>query len=94
MDINQIIKKRRSIFPAQYNNTPVTREFIQLLLENANWAPSHRLTEPWRFKVVRGETKDQLGRFLSDTYTDINNDKDFSPFKHKKILDNCRSAFF
>ncbi len=90
--LNEIIRNRRSIFPAQYNDKPITDAFIKSLLENANWAPSHRLTEPWRFKVVQGETKDRLGKFLSDTYTDITPDKDFSPFKHKKILKNCKAA--
>jgi len=91
-DLNQIIKERRSVFPAQYNDKPVTKEFIEILLENANWAPTHRLTEPWRFKIVQGEAKNRLGAFLSDTYTDITPDETFSPFKYKKINDTCKLA--
>ncbi len=91
-DINEVIKKRRSVFPAQYNTTPISKEFIKIVLENANWAPTHRLTQPWRFKIVQGEAKNRLGKFLSDTYTDITTDEDFSPFKHKKIQNNCKSA--
>ncbi len=92
IDINGVIRNRRSIFPPMYNDIPVPKEFIQTLIENANWAPTHRLTEPWRFKVVLGDAKDRLGVFLSDTYTDITSNEDFSPFKHKKIIDNCKSA--
>ncbi len=91
-DIHEVIKNRRSVFPPQYNDTPVANDFIRMLLENANWAPTHRLTQPWRFKIVQGEAKDRLGTFLSDTYTDITSDEDFSPFKHKKIRNNCMSA--
>ncbi len=90
--INEVVKNRRSVFPPQYNNTPVSKEFIQMLLENANWAPTHRLTQPWRFKIVQGNAKDRFGAFLSDTYTDITSDDEFSPFKHKKIRNNCESA--
>jgi len=90
--LNQIIRERRAIFPSQYNDKPVSKEFIKILLENANWAPTHRLTEPWRFKVIQGEAKDRLGTFLSDTYTDITPEKSFSPFKHKKIKDKCTAA--
>ncbi|MBL0683563.1 nitroreductase family protein [Aquimarina mytili] len=90
--INEIIRNRRSIFPPQYNDKPVSKAFIKILLENANWAPTHRLTQPWRFKVVQGSSKDRLGTFLSDTYTDITSDQDFSPFKHKKIRNNCTMA--
>ncbi|WP_299190272.1 nitroreductase [uncultured Aquimarina sp.] len=90
--LNKVIRERRAIFPSQYNNKPVSKEFIKSLLENANWAPTHRLTEPWRFKVVRGEAKGRLGIFLSDTYTDITPDDKFSPFKVKKIKDKCDAS--
>ncbi len=90
--INEIISERRSIFPAQYNDKPVSTTFIKTILDNANWAPTHKLTQPWRFKVIQGEAKDRLGVFLSDTYTDITSNDNFSPFKHKKIKDNCKSA--
>ncbi|OED39583.1 nitroreductase [Flavobacteriaceae bacterium (ex Bugula neritina AB1)] len=90
--INKLIQNRRSIYPAQYNNEPVSKEFINVLLENANYAPSHKLTEPWRFKVLQGEVKNKLGNFLSDTYTKITPEDRFSPFKHKKIKNNCNAA--
>ncbi|WP_103865839.1 nitroreductase [Aquimarina sp. I32.4] len=92
MDIDQIIRNRRSIFPKQYNEKPVSKTIIKKILENANWAPTHRLTQPWRFKVVQGDAKNRLGIFLSNTYTDITSDKDFSPFKYEKILNNCTSS--
>lgn len=91
-EISELIKNRRSIFPPSYNGTPVSKEFVELLLENANWAPTHKKTEPWRFKVVYGESIEKLGTYLSDTYTDITPDDKFSPFKHKKIQDNCKAA--
>ncbi|WP_109851524.1 nitroreductase [Aquimarina sp. AU58] len=91
-DINEIIRRRRSVFPAQYNGKTVSKDLIKMLLENANWAPTHKLTQPWRFKVVEGDAKDRLGVFLSDTYTDITSNEDFSPFKYNKIINNCKSA--
>ena len=90
--INELIRKRRSVFPPLYNDKPVSKEFIKQLLENANWAPTHKRTEPWRFKVIQGASKDKFGTFLANTYTDITTDEKFSPFKHKKIQDNCKSA--
>ncbi len=90
--INDIIRQRRSIFPAEYTGKEISKAFIQMILENANYAPTHRLTQPWRFKVVQGDAKKRLGVFLSDTYTKIMSEADFSPFKHKKIIRNCESA--
>ena len=66
--ISEIIKSRRAVFPAQYNNGPIGREEIMKILEAANWAPTHRRTEPWRFKVIQGESQARLAEFLSRTY--------------------------
>lgn len=88
--ILDIIKKRRSIFPPQYTNKPVTRESLELLLEAANWAPNHKKTEPWRFKVLTGETKEKLGLFLSLKY--LENDPKPKEFKAKKLKENPQKS--
>lgn len=90
--IDKVIQNRRSVFPTQYNEKEVSKKFIKKLVDNANCAPSHRLTQPWRFKILQGVSKDKFGTFLADTYTDITSNNDFSPFKHKKIGNNCKSA--
>lgn len=64
-----IIKARRAVFPAQYNDRQISEAHIKTLLEAANWAPTHRRTEPWRFKVFYSETsRRELGAFLKETY--------------------------
>ena len=63
-----IIANRRSVFPIQFSSKEVTKSELHELFEAANWAPTHRRTEPWRFKVFRGSKKEDLGRFLADTY--------------------------
>ena len=54
-NINQIIKNRRSIYPREFNGNPVADEIIQVLLENANYAPNHKSNYPWRFVVITKE---------------------------------------
>ncbi|WP_420577480.1 nitroreductase family protein [Ekhidna sp.] len=81
--INEIIRKRRSVYPLQYIDKPIPKEILQELLLNANHAPTHRLTEPWRFKVFTGEAKKRLGEFLGKKYQEITPDAD--PSKLKKI---------
>lgn len=86
-----LIKNRRSVFPAQYNNKPIERETIEQLLEAANWAPTHKKTEPWRFKVFMNGKKEALGKFLSEKYQEI--DPKPKQIKIKKLQDNpTRSA--
>ena len=41
---------------------------IEQILENANWAPNHKKTEPWRFKVFRGAALERLSDYLGEWY--------------------------
>ncbi len=59
-NLNEIIKSRRATPPKFLSHKEVSREVIQQLLENANWAPNHKNTEPWRFKVYTGKSKQTL----------------------------------
>ena len=86
----ELIKKRRAVFPVQYNDKPIARETIQTVLEAANWAPTHRRTEPWRFKVILGAEKDRLGNFLSGKYQEI--EESPKKIKIKKLQENPQKA--
>lgn len=69
--IFDLIAKRRSIFPVQYTDKPIAKEDLEKILEAANWAPTHKKTEPWRFKVLTGQKKDEMGVFLSEKYQEV-----------------------
>ncbi len=71
----ELIRNRRSIYPAQYSSEPVKEEIIKEMLENANWAPTHRLTEPWRFVVFKGEGLKKLAQFQSELYRKVSQRK-------------------
>ncbi|WP_222983098.1 nitroreductase family protein [Flagellimonas meishanensis] len=88
--IFETIKKRRSVFPVQYNDEPISKETIELLLEAANWAPTHKKTEPWRFKVLMGESKAKLGLFLSYKYMDT--EPNPKQIKTRKLMENPKRA--
>ncbi|MEL6274866.1 MAG: nitroreductase [Bacteroidota bacterium] len=69
---NDIIRSgRRSIFPQFFTNEPISRATLEHLLENANWAPSHRQTEPWRFVIFRGEAREELADQFADRYRTV-----------------------
>jgi nitroreductase len=88
--ITEIIQSRRAVFPVQYNSESISKEEIQHILEAANWAPTHRRTEPWRFKVIQGEHKAKFAHFLAETYKA--RAEHFSEFKYKKYQDNPQKA--
>lgn len=84
-----IIKTRRSVFPAQYTQGEIPKADLLTLLESARWAPNHRKTEPWRYKVLQGKALDQLGDFLASRYEKTNG---FKKFKLNKLRENPSKA--
>lgn len=67
--VNELLRNRRSVFPISYIDKPIPREIIEQVLENANWAPNHKQTEPWRFVVFREEGLKRLSDYLGEHYT-------------------------
>ncbi len=67
-ELSKLIQNRRSVFQAEYSGEPVDDAVIKRMLENANWAPTHKMTEPWRFVVFTGEGRKALARIQSDFY--------------------------
>ena len=90
--VNELIRKRRSVFPKAYNSKPVSRQIVEEVLENANWAPTHKLTEPWRFKVIAGGGLERLSTFLSEHYKKITPEEKFSTVKYNKLKSNPLKA--
>lgn len=70
-EINHLIQNRRSVYPAQYSGEIVDDAIIEQMLSNANWAPNHKKTEPWRFTVFTGKGLEQLGQFQAATYKKV-----------------------
>lgn len=86
--VTVLIRKRRAIFPKTYNERPIERRIIEEVLENANWAPTHRFTEPWRFKVFTGPARLRLGDYLGEYYKNNTPPGEFSDVKFKKTMEN------
>lgn len=61
MDILEILKARRSI--RKFQETPVSEELIEKLLEAGRWAPSGMNNQPWRFAVVtESKTREEIAK--------------------------------
>ncbi|MCB9282815.1 MAG: nitroreductase [Lewinellaceae bacterium] len=88
-----LIRRRRAIFPKMYTDRPIPEELIREILENANWAPTHKMTEPWRFKVFQGEARKRLGDYMGAYYQAHTPPEAFSELKFNKVRNNpVRSA--
>jgi len=62
------IQARKSVFPQFFTDRPVDKTTIEALLQAANLAPSHKKTEPWRFRVYTGAGRERLSQTVLDVY--------------------------
>lgn len=69
-EINEVIKDRRTIYPETFSDRKVHKEQVETILNNALWAPTHGMTQPWRFKVYMNEAKKGLSDELVKAYSD------------------------
>ena len=85
-DVKALIMNRRSLKPALMDGERVVSDELWTeLFECANWAPSHGHTEPWRFKVYRGEARVCFGRGLQEAYRSETSEGDFREEKFVKM---------
>lgn len=85
--VNQMISTRRSVYTNMFSGEEVPDSIIMQMLENANWAPTHRLTEPWRFIVFKGAGLEKLGNYQGELYKNKSGEnykeEVFDKFKNK-----------
>lgn len=85
-EIKAVIEDRRSIRPENFSSRKVHKEIVMELLDAARWAPTHRYTQPWSFKIFQGEGINKLSKFQSELYK-TNKAADFKQEKYDKLRD-------
>lgn len=90
--LTKIIKGRRSIFPISYTLEAIPVQVIAQILESANYAPTHKLTQPWRFIVFRGGAKTELGAELARLYKETIPEHQFLQKKYDSIIEKAEQA--
>jgi nitroreductase len=94
-EVTKIIRGRRSMFVAQFKeNDPIDDSIIDEMLENARWAPTHKLTQPWQFIVYTGDGLKTFGQYQADMYK-MRAEKNGTPFleaTYQKFIDSPQKA--
>ena len=73
--ITDIIRKRRSIYADKFIKKEIRDDTLEEILTNATWAPTHKMTEPWRFIIFRGKHLKELGIYMAEYYKDYYDNK-------------------
>lgn len=90
--LSNIIKRRRSIFPVSYTDAEIPVGVIEQILESANYAPTHKLTQPWRFVVFRNEGKEKFGVHLAQLYKETTPEHQFLQKKYDSITEKAAQS--
>jgi nitroreductase len=83
-NINDLIRNRRSVYPNQFNGKTISNEVIKEILFNANTAPTHRMTQPWFFKVFSQNSKLKL----ADEIINLKSEQEISESAKSNIIEN------
>lgn len=67
MEVDQAIVSRASV--KKFSDREVPKELIEKCLDLAVWAPNHRLTEPWRFRVITDRGRDAFADVVCNQMT-------------------------
>ena len=83
-EVTDLIRDRRSLSPEKFSERKVHREIVELALTNATWAPTHGMTQPWRFTAYVNEGMQAIGPKLASWYKTAAGEA-FSPTKFEKL---------
>jgi nitroreductase len=85
-ETNELIRNRRTIYPEQFSDRKVHKEQVELILNNAQWAPTHGNTQPWRFQVFMDDARERLSDFMANTYLTITPTEQQNDLKLTKMI--------
>jgi nitroreductase len=64
VDVETAIRSRRT--HKQFGRDPVEEAVVRDLLDLARYAPNHKLTQPWRFRLLGPETRGRLNEAVGE----------------------------
>ncbi|MDB4061528.1 nitroreductase [Vicingaceae bacterium] len=92
-EVEHLISNRQSLFTQQMEeNASIQKDKLLQLLQLANYAPSHRRTEPWRFVIFRDEEKNVFFKKLAAIYKLNTSSEDFDEKKFQKIQNKAKNV--
>ncbi|WP_378186512.1 nitroreductase [Aquimarina sp. W85] len=66
--LSNIIRERRTVYADQFIHKTIDQRIIESILSDAIWAPTHKMTQPWRFIQLTGKHSLAIGDFLAHYY--------------------------
>ena len=88
-ECSALMRERRSLKPVDMDlERSIVKALVQELLTNATWAPTHGLTQPWRFHIFSGSARQRLATCLQSLYQTRTPAAEFKEEKYVKLGQN------
>lgn len=90
--LKEIIESRRSIFPRDYSGEAIDESVLAEIVASGNFAPQHKRTRPWRFRIFKNEEKNLLGEKLAEIYKTNTSTQTFLEKKYIDISEKIKKS--
>lgn len=80
------LQERRSHFLKEFNGDKAPNDLIHTIIKSANWAPSHKLTLPFRFIVFSPQNLPILAQNIEESYLDRHSEPNMDKLNKIKSL--------
>ncbi|TCI90376.1 nitroreductase family protein [Tenacibaculum sp. M341] len=90
--ISNLIRERRTTYAYDFTEEKIDKATVEKIVSNALWAPTHKLTQPWRFVVLEGVHQNELGEFMADYYRELYTEEQFSNERYEATKSYAKNA--
>lgn len=90
--LKKIIENRKSSYPKNFTEGDINEDIIDQVLYSAQFAPNHKKTKPWRFKVFQTLDKDVLGEEMAELYKKNTPEEKFNEKKYLSIQEKVKQT--
>lgn len=90
--ISKLIRERKTTYASSYSDKRIPFEVLEEIITNALWAPTHKMTQPWRFELLTGTHHEDLGKYMLDFYKKSLSKDQFPESRYQTTLEYPKNA--
>ncbi|MBP2831638.1 nitroreductase [Aquimarina sp. U1-2] len=86
------IRARKTTYAYSFLDKDIPKSTIEEIVTNGLWAPTHKMTQPWRFEVLQGDHKNALGEYMLAYYKEKLTAAQFPESRHAETATYAKNA--
>ncbi|MEM6829918.1 MAG: nitroreductase family protein [Bacteroidota bacterium] len=90
--VSHWIRNRKSTYAYDFIDEEIPKSIVEEIVTNGLWAPTNKMTQPWRFEVLGGKHKVDLGPYMVAYYKRTLGEKQFPESRHESVRNYARYA--